>query len=176
MNKLFILFLIIFVLGFSKHFPEKKTNKYNLIIKEKKMLVYYKIKDNMIFFKLVARTKGWVAIGFNPKLIMKGANIIIGYVKKNKTYIFDHYGTGIISHKIDTSIGGKNDVTNISGYEKNELTELKFSIPLNSKDKYDTEIKLNKKTVVLLAFGRSDNMKKRHIYRKKLKVVFKKKK
>lgn len=132
----------------------------------------WNLKPESIDIKLVAKTKGWVGIGFNPEpdSAMKGANFIIGSVKDGKVEVFDHFGTLRTSHKADDTVGGKSNVTNVTGSEKGEETEIAFSIPLDSGDATDTKIDPTQETTVLLAYGNSDILVLRHKYRTSVKV------
>ena len=53
----------------------------------------WKIIGDRLHVTILAPTKGWVAVGFNPKQMMQGADIIIGYVKDGAALLEDHYGT-----------------------------------------------------------------------------------
>jgi hypothetical protein len=105
---------------------------------------------------LSAPTTGWVAIGFNPSRAMKDANFVIGYVKESKAFAEDDFGTGWFSHESDVSLGGKDDITGISGSEINGATELRFAIPLNSGDKFDQALSAGKSYNIILAYGAKD--------------------
>ena len=81
----------------------------------------------MLRVGIIGKTKGWVAIGFNPSTMMKGADIIIGYVKKGKVKISDEFGTYATKHKSDSKLGGKNNISEAEGFEKNGVTSLYFT-------------------------------------------------
>ena len=120
--------------------------------------------------KISAETTGWVAVGFNPEAAMKGANFILGAVNdQGQVLITDHYGTGYTKHEEDTAIGGTSDVSQVYGSEKDGITEIGFTIPLDSGDMMDKPIDPDKLTTVLLAHSPAqDKFTARHKYRGKI--------
>lgn len=127
-----------------------------------------------IHIRLKAETKGWVAVGFNPKRAMAGANFIIGYVKRREVKIQDEFGIRLNDHIRDVINQGENNVTNVSGRESRGETTISFTIPLDSGDKNDTKIDPDSINKVLLAFGtQRDNFHTKHIFRTALNVNLK---
>ena len=122
--------------------------------------------------KISAETTGWVAVGFNPESAMRGANFILGAVNnQSQVLVTDHYGVGYTKHKEDTSIGGTSDVSQVYGSEKDGVTEIGFTIPLDSGDMMDTPIDPAKLTTVLLAYSAAqDSFITRHRNRYKMVV------
>jgi hypothetical protein len=143
------------------------TNKIDV----KEMSFQWKIDGDRIHIKLVAKTTGWVGIGFNPSKFMKDANFILGYVKDGKPALTDHFGTGERKHEGDKKLGGKSNISNIFGKEENGETEIGFTFPLNSKDPNDREIEVDQDTMILLAYGAGrDSFRSLHKFRTKLTV------
>lgn len=137
----------------------------------KDMSFQWKIDGDQIHIKLAAKTKGWVGVGFNPSKMMKDANFILGYVKNGKPAVTDHFGTGERIHQSDKKTGGKNNISNIFGKEENGKTEIGFTIPLNSGDSNDQEIRVNQDTKILLAYGAGrDSFRALHKFRTKISV------
>ncbi len=122
--------------------------------------------------KISAETTGWVAVGFNPESAMRGADFILGAVNdQGQVLITDHFGVGYTSHKEDTAIGGTMDITQVYGSEKEGVTEIGFTIPLDSGDMMDTPIDPEKETTILLAHSAAlDKFTTRHKYRGKIVV------
>ena len=132
----------------------------------KDMNFSWSIENDLIHVKLSAKTTGWVAVGFNPEKAMLHANIIIGYVKKGKVKIEDHFGNRKRGHSKDKKEGGKNDIQNPAGTEENGFTTLTFTIPLDSGDKTDGVIKADGSNILIFAYGgKRDSTKSRHNYR-----------
>jgi hypothetical protein len=132
----------------------------------KDIILYWKADSaaNSLSIIVNAPTSGWVAVGLDPVGKMKGANVIIGYVKDGKTVIEDQFFSGIFEHKPDTLLGGKSNVTNAEGAEKDGRTELRFTIPLHSGDPYDRNLIVGKEYPLNLAFGKNgeDNTSSSH--------------
>lgn len=132
----------------------------------KNMQFAWTIEGDQIHVQLSAKTTGWVAIGFDPESAMKGADIIIGAVKDDKAKIEDHYGNKKRGHASDKKLGGTNDVLDPSGFEKDGVTTIAFTLPLKTEDKYDKEIRTQGMYRIMLAYGAGrDSFKTRHPYR-----------
>jgi hypothetical protein len=136
-----------------------------------KVNFFWKVDGDLLHVILMGPTAGWVGIGFNPEQRMKGANFVLGMVDQGKVMITDDYGTGSIKHKQDVSLGGKNDLMNVYGLEEEGVTEIGFTVKLDSSDSMDTILVPEGDTVVLLAHGSGqDSFQDRHTYRGTFKV------
>jgi hypothetical protein len=145
--------------------------EYDHEAKDNKMSFAWKVEGDTLAVKLAAETEGWVGIGFNPVEQMKGANFILGYVKKGEVTIVDDFGVNGNAHKTDTKLGGTSDITVVGGTETDGVTTIEFTMPLESADKNDTKIDVKGDTTVLLAFGAGrDSFLSKHQYRSTLKV------
>jgi len=131
-------------------------------VTESDITFQWKIDGEELIIILSAPTEGWVAVGFNPSKVMKDADFILAYVDGSRVHIEDHFGTGLFGHKIDTSIGGTDNVEVIEGKEEMGSTTVKFSIPLNSGDEYDKVLAEGDDVKVLLAFGDRDDLTRKH--------------
>ncbi len=121
--------------------------------------------EDSLLVKVSATTVGWVAVGFDPTVGMQDANIIIGYVLNDTAYIRDDVGTGLHSHAPDTSLGGTNDVADIAGTETGGITEIGFTIPLDSGDLQDQVLVVGESYLVILAWGTDDDFDTPHTVR-----------
>ena len=176
-----VLFLTALCSGCGQEAPEAPAEKemlsqeelgdYSRGIAARDMRFLWRLQQDSIDIKLVAPTKGWVGIGFNPETPenMKGANFIIGYVKGGEAQAFDHFGITKNKHKDDEKLEGNTDFSNLSGSEQDGQTELEFTVPLNSGDPNDRPLNLEE-DIVLLAYGRSDSVVLKHRFRALLKV------
>ncbi len=113
----------------------------------------WSILENEIAISMSAPTTGWVAVGFDPSAAMKDADIVIGYVENGEVFISDDWGDGHITHSPDTELGGTSNVTAITGSEAGGVTELSFSIPLDSGDQYDKVLHEGMTVSVIMAYG-----------------------
>ena len=82
----------------------------------------------------------------------------------------DHFGTGNVKHKPDTEIDGKDDIIEMSGTEKDNVTELSFTIPLDSGDSRDKKLVPDKKVKIICAYGKRDTLKLKHSKRIKFEI------
>jgi hypothetical protein len=147
------------------------SNEYDHKITVGNIVFEWKLASETIHIRLTAKTEGWVGIGFNPSKRMKDANFIIGYVKKGSVKVADHYGITERQHEKDSKLGGQMNISNIAGEEKNGVTQITFSIPLNSEDSMDRPIWTDKDNTVLLAYGAGrDSFRAKHKFRAALKV------
>jgi len=168
MNR-FLLAAILVIVAANPCLAEDIAYQHKISVEQ--IIFEWALNADSIQVRLSAKTDGWVGIGFNPVQEMKGANFILGFVKDGKADIKDEFGTGMMSHAEDSKLGGKDNITIASGKEENGLTEIAFTIPLNSGDQYDTVIKPAEETTVLLAYdvGMKSFLIK-HQYRTALKV------
>jgi hypothetical protein len=163
-----IMFVVLTVSLFA---ADSSANAYTVVQKDG-FTLSWKINGDLLDVKISAPVTGWVAIGIDPGNGMKDADFIIGYVDAGKAMASDEYGTGAISHKPDTSLGGKDNITNLSGTEKDNTTELSFSIPLDSGDKYDKKITKGTHKIIL-GCSNSDNFTSKHVKFSKLDIEIK---
>ncbi len=137
---------------------------YDHSLKVEDMEFHWKVEGSHLAVKAIAKTTGWVSVGFNPVEEMQGANYIIGFVKNGKLEISDDFGHRTTSHTPDERRGGKNSIVSSSGSEEGSNTTIEFKIPLDSGDKTDTVIDPNGKTIVLLGHGGRDSFRTGHDY------------
>ncbi|EDO49634.1 predicted protein [Nematostella vectensis] len=131
------------------------------------MKLYWSINHNAktISFALEAETTGWVGFGISSGSgMMKGADIVIGWVKDGKAFLTDRYADGEYMPKIDDH----NDYKLISGTEENGKTILKFSRKIDTCDPRDRKIKIGT-TKVIWALDyedpQSENDMRKHRFR-----------
>jgi hypothetical protein len=111
---------------------------------------------------VIAKTTGWVGVGFEPERKMEGADFVIGYVKDGMVVIEDHYGVSTRKHQKDTDLGGTDDVVDTGSLESDGSTKLAFKIPLDSSDEFDNKLEEGKTITVLLAYGKDDDTSSKH--------------
>jgi hypothetical protein len=126
------------------------------------IMLKWQIENEQINITLSASTTGWIAVGFDPSAQMLDANVIIGYVESSNTEIRDDFGDTPYTHSSDVSLGGTDNITNVSGSEEEGITELNFSIPLSSGDTFDSVLVEGSTYPVILATGLSDDFDSIH--------------
>ena len=122
----------------------------------------YRVDGDSLRCILSAQTTGWVAAGFDPSSRMKDANFIIGYVADGTVTVRDDWGTQVMSHQSDESLGGNANVRAIQGEETNGITEVEFIIPLDSGDAFDRTLSVGQSYPVLLARSGMDDINVQH--------------
>ncbi|HMD67644.1 MAG TPA: DOMON domain-containing protein [Chitinivibrionales bacterium] len=142
-------------------------------VKAGKFTFAYKVEGANLRAQVTYPTKGWVAVGFNPTSMMKGANMIMGALINGKTISSDEYGVSDVSHKPDTLIGGKNNILAAECTQANGTTTFSFTIPLDSGDPKDVKLVVGAKVKVILAAGANANFKDKHIDVEKTTVTLK---
>lgn len=126
------------------------------------MTFEWMIDGDTIEIRVQSPEQGWVGVGFDPETIMRGANMIMGYVENGEATIADHYGNQLTNHTSDTELGGSDDVTLIEGSEDEDGTTLHFSMPLDSGDEYDKPLTEGETHTLMLAYGTEDNFTEQH--------------
>jgi len=96
---------------------------------------------------LSAPTTGWVAVGWGHDGVIKGSEIIVGYVKDGQATIVDTFGDAPSHAKLVTDLGNDDIISNKSGSVENGTTKLEFTLqmhaigdyhdPLNSGQTYE---------------------------------------
>jgi len=120
---------------------------------------------------LSAPTSGWVAVGFDPTSMMRDANFVLTEVNDGVAVARDDYGTGLTSHASDVSLGGTDNVTNLTGTETGGTTEVSFTIPLDSGDEFDRPLEPGAAYRVLLAYSVSSDLSVKHTQRTAVEIT-----
>ncbi|MCF7793298.1 MAG: hypothetical protein K9N09_05920 [Candidatus Cloacimonetes bacterium] len=113
----------------------------------------WKVVGDSLRCMLLAPTTGWLAVGFDPTDDMQNANFIIGYVNNGTTYVRDDFGVSETMHSADVGLGGENHVTRVFGHEESGISEIRFTIPLNSGDQYDRILIPGQTYEIIFAYG-----------------------
>jgi len=119
--------------------------------------VYWTVIGERIYIGLRSPGSGWVAIGLDPDgPLMRGADILMGYVADGKAYFEDHYGDTQVSHKSDRELGGSEDVLSFAGSEDEKGTVFEFERALSTGDQFDKPIEPGE-MFVMLAYADKDD-------------------
>lgn len=139
------------------------------------MTLEWRVEGEEMIFTLLAPTSGWASVGIDPVQVMKGAQLVIGYVTDSGEMVLrDEYGSGTFSHRSDIGLGTTDDVRAISGIEANGMLEMTFALPLQNDDPYDVPLTLNAPHTIIMAFGADgeDNFTSKHVGKTKVTVRF----
>ena len=111
----------------------------SLTVNNGKFVIHWKSANEMIYFGLETTTSGWAAIGFEPTVRMKDADIILGGMADGAPYIYDMFSTGPTGpHPPDTDLGGTFDITTYGVQEQAGGTVVECSRRTDTGDAYDT--------------------------------------
>ncbi|XP_033099416.1 DBH-like monooxygenase protein 1 homolog [Anneissia japonica] len=95
---------------------------------EENVQLLWRVEDETIVFEVRAKTTGYVGIGLSSNGGMKGADIMIGWVKDGKPFISDRHGVSneepVIDFQDDYQLlyGSETDGLTIIGYQRKLLT------------------------------------------------------
>ena len=173
-----VLFILLVVLLFGGHLHEAETDnetvtwipdgvissgEYSVHYSGDGLDLYLRVENESLMVGIMARTRGWVAVGFGGGPGMKDTDIVIAYVLPNGTVrISDEYSTGFSGpHNPDRIYGGSFDITSYGGKEEN-VTVVEFSRPLKTGDRYDFQINLGEEFRVVWAYGSVDDFLSMH--------------
>lgn len=122
-------------------------------VEEIGMRFAWRVVDGALDVELTGPTTGWIAVGFKPTRAMRDANILIGYVDGSETVMTDQFGVSMTGHRLDSELGGSDDVEAVAGREQDGATTIAFRIPLDSGDEYDQPLVAGESLRVILAHG-----------------------
>jgi hypothetical protein len=127
------------------------------------MEVYCKNDPQYLYMALRAKTPGWIAIGFEPSVAMKDADMILGYVSDGNANVYDQYCTGTYGpHLNDTQLGGSYDIVEFGGREDGGFTTVEFKRRMDTEDKFDKAFTPGQNMSVIWALSRSDSVNSGH--------------
>ena len=126
------------------------------------LLLWY-IEQDELYMAMLGKTTGWVAIGFNPGDMMMDADIVMAGLVDDTPYWSDSFSTGPFGpHPADTTLGGMDNILNLTVLENDGWTIVEFSRKLDTGDEYDALIIPGDDMTVMWAMGRDDNMEIKH--------------
>jgi hypothetical protein len=128
----------------------------------KRWVFSYAIDGKNLVAKVSYPTRGWVAIGFGPSRKMEGANMVIGSVSEKGVVIKNHYGVSPVSHKAKADIGRKDCISDGNVTQKDGITTIFFTMPLNDGDPKDAVLVPGKEMPVIFAAGDAADITSEH--------------
>ncbi|MHA2238726.1 MAG: DOMON domain-containing protein [Candidatus Hodarchaeales archaeon] len=130
-------------------------------------LLHWEVIDGTtIYFGIIGKTTGWVAIGFDPDSQMLNADIIFAWVESNGTVVFfDAFSRNQVGpdHPSDTDIGGTFDLLSYNATENATTTSIEFSRLLSTGDTgFDKPIPTTGSINIIWALGSTDSFSQYH--------------
>ena len=129
-----------------------EKDEYLNSFKEADVTVYWYNDETLLYIALRSPGKGWVSVGIGPIDAHYGANYIFAAMDSGETTVSDQYGDARYSHVPDTTLGGEDNIVEYAGNQGLNGTVIEFSIPLDSKDKYDTKLSHGDTVDTLVAY------------------------
>lgn len=122
----------------------------------------YTIDGTNLVAKISCPSQGWIAVGFNPKTVMKNAFCVMGVLDNGKPVVSEEFGTGMFEHKSIQSLGGKSALIASDVTTENGIVTLTFTMPLSTKDGMHADLAVGKKVKLIFASGGSGDLMKKH--------------
>jgi len=137
-------------------------NEYSKYQKIGEVEVYSRIDGDVVRIALKAKTNGYVAIGIDPSVSMKDADIVIGGMKDGKAFISNDFGTVARGpHPTKESQGSKTNITAYGGSRKDGFTIIEFERKLAPGGNVDKALKMGENKIIW-AIGDSDDLTAKH--------------
>lgn len=134
--------------------PQEKENG----IEKNGMQVQWRFEGAKLIIKMTAPTYGWVTVGFNKTQSITGAHLFMGRVSRNRPEVVEHRTLSPGNYKPITALGEEISVSEISGFETDDLTTIKFSIDLESTNaQYRKYLFAGNTMWMILAFSQDDD-------------------
>ena len=129
-----------------------------------KFKIHWKFNNDKINIAMVGETTGWVALGIEPTVAMKDADMIFGWVDEDgNVSVVDAFSTGPTGpHPPDTELGGNFNILAYGGTQKDGITTIEFQRLLNTNDEYDKIFPSNGSIKIIWATSSSDNFNAKH--------------
>lgn len=117
--------------------------------------LYWEFQGDKVFMAIVAKTPGWVAIGFEPTTVMANSDMIFGLVgEPGNVQAIDAWSTGMFGpHPPDVNQGGSSSILSFAGTRTGDTVVFEFSRLLNTGDKFDKVIPVSGNFKVIWAYG-----------------------
>lgn len=126
-------------------------------------IMYWDIEGELLKLGMMARAEGWISIGIAPTVLMKDADMIIGWVDDGKVFVFDAFSTGEYGpHPPDTELGGTDDIIDFGGSQSQGWTTIEITRNVNSTDLYDRNFRSVEKLDIIWAYSNADDFNSAH--------------
>jgi hypothetical protein len=125
--------------------------------------VHWKNDAENLYMAMKGETEGWVAAGFEPEVLMKDADMIMGWVDDGKASAMDAYSTGNYGpHLPDAYLGGTDDILEFGGSEKDGFTVIEFSRKMDTSDEFDKAFESGQTDSMIWGTSDLDDPEKKH--------------
>ncbi|VVB65275.1 DOMON domain protein [uncultured archaeon] len=124
--------------------------------------ISWKNDAQFLYLALNGSTKGWIALGFEPAVWMKDADIIMGSEENGVATVLDQNCTGNYGpHLNDTELGGAYDILEFGGQEHGNWTAIELKRKMNTGDEFDKVLAPGQNVSIIWAMAdeTSENVK-----------------
>jgi hypothetical protein len=137
----------------------------------------WRFDEELVYFELGAPTNGWLGIAFGPTPSLGigavgGAGVVAGYIDDGEVVVRDDFGCESYAHCPDTSLGGGDDLVAISGEQSEGWTEIRFAMPRQAAEPFDTGIDPGDSLDVVVGYGFLDRLEDNWFARHKIRITF----
>lgn len=128
---------------------------YHAIFSDGQFELHWEVEGEEVRFGMVGRTTGYVAIGFEPVMLMEGADMVIGWVNgSGEAVVYDLFCTGSFGPiHLDTALGGTDDLLGFGASSGDGQVTVEFGRALVTGDDYDHDIPSVGRLKVIWATG-----------------------
>jgi hypothetical protein len=125
------------------------------------------IDNDTIYLAIEARTTGWIALGLEPSVLMKDADMIIGWWNGTDDFVVeDAYATGQTGpHPPDVDIGGSYDILTYLATQSDGWTRIELTRRVATGDPLDRAIRTDGPMKVMWAVGDTTDIGSKHAQR-----------
>jgi hypothetical protein len=143
---------------------DKDEYPFKRVLDRGRYILFWHFGDKTVSFGISARTRGWVAVGFDPIFAMEDADMVFGWIDESGTAkVIDAHSVGRLGpHPPDEEQNGTFDVLEFAGSEKGGVTVIEFSRPLTAEDKNDKAIQPEGGNTIIWAYGKNDDFTNIH--------------
>ena len=128
-----------------------------------KFEVHWKNDADNLYMGRRGKTDGWLAVGFEPTVWMKDADMILGRVIDGQTTVLDLYSTGNYGpHPQDVELGGTDDILESGGREGDGYTVIEFRRKMDTGDRWDKAFATGQTVEMIWSTSGSDSDDVRH--------------
>jgi len=128
--------------------------------------LHWTVNGTEILLGIRAQATGTVALGIDPELRMKGADMLIGWVDGTGPHLEDAYSIGETGpHPADIDQGGTFDIPAFNGTEAAGWTTIEFARNLTTGDGHDKPIPESGTVTILWAVSDTDDFLAEHTRR-----------
>jgi hypothetical protein len=127
-------------------------------------LAWETVGEDVIYFGMSAQTDGWVALGFDPVVVIDNADILYGWVDEDGAVsVVDTISIGAYGPTpLDTERGGTSDILDYAGSQVEGWTTIEFSRYLRTGDEMDSSIDADGGNKLVWMYGGTDDFRSRY--------------